>query len=56
MNALLHISKDSAPPPATSDVFTFGAPAEGAIIPAVAPVRLLPIDTPETTGICDLKL
>jgi hypothetical protein len=55
MNALLHVSKDS-PPPATSDVFTFGAPAEGAIIPAVAPVRLLPIDTPKPTGIGDIKL
>lgn len=56
VNALLHVSKDSAPPPATSDVFTFGAPAEGAIIPAVAPVRLLPIDAPKPTGIGDLKL
>ena len=56
MNALLHISKDSAPPPATSDVFTFGAPAEGGIIPAVAPVRLLPIDAPQPTGIGDIKL
>jgi hypothetical protein len=56
MNALLHVSKDSAPPPATSDMFTFGAPAEGGIIPAVAPVRLLPIDAPKPTGIGDLKL
>ena len=56
MNALLHVSKDSTPPPATSDVFTFGAPAEGGIIPAVAPVRLLPIDAPKPTGIGDIKL
>jgi hypothetical protein len=57
MNALFHVSKDSTPPPATSDVFTFGAPAEGGIIPAVAPVRLLPIDPPSGGGgIGDIKL
>src|SRR6201987_1954954 len=54
VNALLHVSKDSAPPPATSDVFTFGAPAEGAIIPAVAPVRLLPLGASKPTGDGDL--
>jgi hypothetical protein len=56
MNALIHIpSKSSTPPPATSDPFTFGAPAEGGIIPAVAPVRLLPIDPPRG-GVGDIKL
>jgi len=55
-NALFHVSKESEPPPPTSDVFTFGAPAEGGIIPAVAPVRLLPIDAPSPTGIGDIKL
>ncbi len=56
MNTLFHVSKSSTPPPASSDVFTFGAPAEGGIIPAVAPVRLLPIDTPTPSGIGDIKL
>jgi hypothetical protein len=55
-NALFHFSKNSTPPPATSDMFTFGAPAEGGIIPAVAPVRLLPIDPPTPTGVGDIKL
>jgi hypothetical protein len=60
LNAAIHIPGKSAstPPPATSDVFTFGAPAEGGIIPAVAPVRLLPIDVPKSApgGIGDIKL
>ncbi len=47
----------SLPAPATSDMFTYGAPAEGGIIPAVAPIRLLPIDAPSPGGgIGDIKL
>jgi hypothetical protein len=60
LNAVVHVPSKSAstPPPASSDPFTFGAPAEGGIIPAVAPVRLLPIDAPTASpaGIGDIKL
>ena len=60
MNAIVHGPSiaPGTPPPATSDPFTFGPPAEGGIIPAIAPVRLLPIDPPTASpgGIGDIKL
>jgi len=58
LNAIIHIpTKTADPPPATADPFTFGAPAEGGVIPAIAPVRVLPIDVPKQGGmIPDIKL
>src|ERR1700719_3495316 len=59
LNAVIHVPSKSAstPPPASSDPFTFGAPAEGGIIPAVAPGRLMAIDPPTPSGaIGDIKL
>jgi hypothetical protein len=60
LNAVVHATSRSAsqPRPPTSDPFTFGAPAEGGVIPAIAPVRVLPIDTPKDPGglIPDIKL
>jgi hypothetical protein len=58
LNAVIHIpTKASNPAPATSDPFTFGAPSEGGVIPAVAPVRTLPIDVPKQGGLIpDIKL
>jgi hypothetical protein len=58
VNAFIHIpTKTADPTPASSDPFTYGAPSEGGVIPAVAPVRVLPIDTPKQGGmIPDIKL
>ena len=41
----IHIPSRADPPP-SSDPYTFGAPSEGGVIPAIAPVRVLPIDIP----------
>jgi len=53
MNSVIHIGgRNSAPTPVTSDMFTYGDPAEaGGVIPAVAPIRLMPIDPPKQGGL-----
>ncbi|MGA8221413.1 MAG: hypothetical protein WB780_07125 [Candidatus Acidiferrales bacterium] len=58
LNAIIHIpTKASEPTPASSDPYTFGAPSEGGVIPAVSPVRALPIDVPKQGGLIpDIKL
>jgi hypothetical protein len=57
MNAFIHLGTNSQPAPATSDPYTYGAPSEGDLIPAIAPVRVLPIDVPKQGGLIpDIKL
>ena len=59
LNALVRIPSRiaSTPTPASSDPYTFGAPSEGGVIPAIAPVRVLPIDVPKQGGLIpDIKL
>lgn len=58
LNTFIHIGTNSTPAPATSDPFTYGAPAEGGVIPAIAPIRVLPIDIPKDPKglIPDIKL
>lgn len=58
MNSVIHIpTRAPEPVPASSDPYTFGAPSEGGVIPAVAPVRVLPIDIPKQGGLIpDIKL
>jgi hypothetical protein len=59
MNSVVHVGgRNSYPTPITSDMFTYGAPGEaGGVIPAVAPIRLLPIDVPKQGGLIpDLSL
>jgi hypothetical protein len=59
LNAVIHIPTKAAPDPtpASTDPFTYGPTSEGGVIPAVAPVRALPIDTPKQGGLIpDIKL
>jgi len=58
LNAIIHIpTKTSDPVPASSDPFTYGPTSEGGVIPAISPVRALPIDVPKQGGLIpDLKL
>jgi hypothetical protein len=59
LNTLLHAPANrSDAAPLTADPFTYGAPAaEGQVIPAAAPVRVLPIDIPKQGGLIpDLQL
>lgn len=58
VNAVVHVpSRAPDRAAATSDPYTFGPPADAGVIPAVAPVRVLPIDIPKQGGLIpDIKL